>query len=131
MTKIEVAHDIPDADGVTPKQRNYRISHSISLGTLVEINLDGDHSDKCRLFVVAHTRNCDGTPLYDLSFKKDSAKNIDDYNAEIAAIEEIQLRRQLSDDEKMNLGLTKFCLHHNRGSILRGYPDNCLSVITD
>lgn len=50
--------------------------HNIELGTLVEISCDDslcdeeDQHNGLRLFVVQHTRDCDGTPLYSLSFTK-------------------------------------------------------------
>lgn len=57
--------------GKTYKEENMEKNHTIPLGTLVEII--GDISDKkgLRLWVVAHERDFDGTPLYALSFDKD------------------------------------------------------------
>lgn len=41
--------------------------HTIPLGALVEINLQGSGANGARLFVVAHHRGFDQTPLYTLS----------------------------------------------------------------
>lgn len=46
--------------------------HAIALGSLVEIDIDYSPEHRLRLFVQAHNRDCDGTPLYSLS------SNIDD-----------------------------------------------------
>lgn len=40
--------------------------HTIPVGSLVELD-----DDCVRLYVVAHHRDCDGTPLYALSWDKD------------------------------------------------------------
>ncbi|MFW6046300.1 MAG: hypothetical protein ACOCP4_00655 [Candidatus Woesearchaeota archaeon] len=63
--------DIIEGNGRTWKQNNFKKPHNIPLGTLVEINnpeLEEFHG--MRLLVVKHTRDCDGTPLYSLSFDK-------------------------------------------------------------
>ena len=61
--------------GKTYREENEAKMHNIPLGTLVEVVLDADDSaiasNGLRLFVVAHERDCDGTPLYALSFDKD------------------------------------------------------------
>jgi hypothetical protein len=45
------------------------MSHTIPLGTLVEVDLDYVAEHGIRGFVVEHTRDCDGTPLYAISLK--------------------------------------------------------------
>lgn len=57
-------HDIPFADGTTPKQRNLAESHICEVGDMIELK------DGVRLWVVHLTRDCDGTPLYELSADK-------------------------------------------------------------
>lgn len=57
--------DIPDEDGKTPRQKNLANPHNIPLQSLVET------SEGLRLWVVDHRRDCDGTPLYGLSFDID------------------------------------------------------------
>lgn len=63
MRLINVA-DIPDEDGRTPRQKNLEKTHNIPIGALVETD------EGLRLWVVSHDRDCDGTPLYSLSFDK-------------------------------------------------------------
>jgi len=66
--------------GKTWREENESKSHNIPLGTLVEVDFD----DSClesprkglRLFVVSHDRDCDGTPLYGLSFEKKWSLNM-------------------------------------------------------
>lgn len=52
--------------GRTYREENADLQHNIPIGTLVEHTETG-----IRLFVVAHTRDCDQTPLYCLSADKD------------------------------------------------------------
>lgn len=74
---ILIVSDIVQENGKTIKQNNLERKHNIPIDSLVEINhdFDGDVSEDCRMggvrmFVVNHSRDCDGTPLYDLSFNK-------------------------------------------------------------
>lgn len=54
--------------GLTYREENQAKTHAIPLGALVEINpMDYSEDGGLRLFVVAHTRDCDQTPLYALS----------------------------------------------------------------
>ena len=75
---IEIAYDIKDEEGVSEKDRNLKIKHAIKLGSLVEVNCDYLPEHGIRLFVVDHTRDCDGTPLYSLSFDKDAQLYLND-----------------------------------------------------
>jgi len=66
--------DIKEDNGKTIKENNMKIKHNIPIGSLVEIKYDevgGDGSCQkvhARLWVVEHTRDCDGTPMYNLCF---------------------------------------------------------------
>lgn len=65
--------DIVEANGKTIKENNLKLKHLIPIGTLVEINIGKDdylEVNGARAFVVEHTRDCDGTPLYSLSLSK-------------------------------------------------------------
>jgi phosphodiesterase/alkaline phosphatase D-like protein len=70
---VNVADVTNPETGLTFRQENHTLEHTIPLGTLVEVlyeNPDPDRNKKgLRLFVVAHNRNCDGTPLYSLTHK--------------------------------------------------------------
>lgn len=57
--------DPDDPQGRTYRQVNAEKKHQIPIGTLVELD------DGVRMWVVAHTRDCDNTPLYNLSPVKD------------------------------------------------------------
>lgn len=64
--------------GKTYREENEAKVHNIKLGTLVEVELDEDVHKKpsLRLYVVDHKRDCDGTPLYGLSFDKNWSKDM-------------------------------------------------------
>lgn len=66
-TVAVVAHHIVGEDGLTDKQRNTSKQHTIPLYTLVEIGGDTT-SNGIRLYVQGYGRDCDGTPLYNLTF---------------------------------------------------------------
>jgi len=71
MISILTLHNLVDPDdsqGRTYKEVNMAKEHSYPIGTLVELE------DGVRLWVVFHTRDCDGTPLYELSIKKNDTK---------------------------------------------------------
>lgn len=63
--------DIVEWNGKTVRENNLAIQHNIPIGTLVEIDSKGccEEWNGCRLYVVAHERDCDGEPLYALSSK--------------------------------------------------------------
>jgi hypothetical protein len=77
--QVEMVHDFVEANGKTIKQNNLEKQHQIPIGTLVEVKFDTWFGDgacwkvHARLWVVEHTRDCDGTPLYGLSRWKDAA----------------------------------------------------------
>ncbi len=73
MTITNVAN-LVESNGKTWRQNNLAIDHTIPLGTLVEVDLDYSDHHGIRLFVVMHTRDCDGSPMYALG----SSSNPDD-----------------------------------------------------
>ena len=82
MQRIFVVHNLIDPDdrqGRTYKEINLEKQHVIPLGTLVEVKWDDWFGEGCcwkvhaRLWVIAHRRDCDGTPLYSLSRWSDPA----------------------------------------------------------
>lgn len=68
--------DPDDPKGRTHKQINLEKNHAYEIGSLVEIIDDDEHYEYepyyngARLYVVAHHRDCDGTPLYAMSADK-------------------------------------------------------------
>lgn len=81
---MQVVYEIKDENGVTDKERNLKQHHTIPLGALVEVVGESLDEHGCRLFVVNHSRDCDGTPLYDLSFNPNVMTYINELKAEVA-----------------------------------------------
>lgn len=76
MKKIINIADIKNKEtGKKFREENLEKKHNIPLGTLVEIDFNDEYCETpvkgLRLFVVRHDRDCDGTPLYSLSFNRD------------------------------------------------------------
>ena len=73
MSEFILFSEIVEANGKTIRENNLAKSHTIPLGTLVEVKFDSWFGDgacwkvHARLWVVLHQRDCDGTPLYGLS----------------------------------------------------------------
>ena len=68
---MNVADIVNEKTGKTYRQENLEKVHNIPLKTLVEVYFDGgEDRNGLRLFVVDHQRDCDGTPLYGLSYDK-------------------------------------------------------------
>lgn len=77
---INVADIANNETGKTYREENNSLKHYIPIGSLVEIDWDDDSElgakkHGLRLWVVSHDRDCDGTPLYSLSFDKDWSLN--------------------------------------------------------
>jgi len=69
-----IVHDLPsDVPGLTWKEKNLAMKHQIPMGTLVEVKDSG-----IRLFVCAYQRDCDGTPLYGLTWDMDDYERFKD-----------------------------------------------------
>ncbi|GAF85670.1 unnamed protein product [marine sediment metagenome] len=73
---IQSVSNVIEKNGKTIKENNLELKHNISIGTLVEVKYDEWYGDgacekvHARLFIVAHGRDCDGTPLYSLCHHK-------------------------------------------------------------
>lgn len=74
-----VVHDLVNPEtGNTYREDNLAKHHNIPIGALVEIVSDKEDPsewDGLRLFVVRHHRDCDGTPLYGMSFDRDDLED--------------------------------------------------------
>ena len=80
MDMINVADlDARDGTGRSYREANNATQHAIPIGTLVEYqSCDTDYAsvyDGIRAFVVKHTRDCDGTPLYSLCLDSNPSEN--------------------------------------------------------
>ena len=78
MKTFVMIHDLVNpATGKTIKEENLEKMHSIPIGTLVEVKWSEWYGggacakNHARLWVVKHTRDCDGTPLYMISQWRD------------------------------------------------------------
>ncbi len=77
---FQMIHDIVNPEtGKTYKEENLEKKHSFPVGSLVEFVVSDDpledhDMDGARLFVVHHSRDCDGTPLYCLSASRDDTE---------------------------------------------------------
>jgi hypothetical protein len=70
MQQVIMMKDIVEANGKTIYQNNMEQTHKIPLDTLVEVNCDYHASHGVRGYIASHDRDCDGTPLYSLAWKK-------------------------------------------------------------
>jgi hypothetical protein len=70
MHAFMLQSDIVEANGKTARENNLARPHLIPLDALVEIDCPESEFHGVRAFVVEHARDCDGTPLYSLSFHK-------------------------------------------------------------
>lgn len=120
--------DIVEENGKTMKENNSEIMHKLPLGSLVEIidDCDDDEADESdrtkgiRLFVVDHCRDCDGTPLYGLSFSLSAKRELD------KVLADIDNKKYESEIEWRLLSLLKW---RAQGSILSGYSEDSLELV--
>ena len=106
-TQLILVSSLKEANGNTVYENNMERKHAIPIGTLVEESCTG-----IRLFVVRHERDCDGTPLYGLSF---------DLEAE-------NRRRSVSDSELLP---AKFLCWRHTGSIMDGVSEDSIVVVKE
>lgn len=109
--------------------------HTIPLGTLVEIKhndeFDNEKNDDyrkgIRMFVVRHSFDCDGSPLYDLSFDIKAAETLADIEKELAKSPTLE---QLQDPLfSMNQVALETIKQWNFGRIDKHYSEESLIVI--
>ena len=78
MDNIIFIGDIVEENGKTVKENNLEKKHNIPIGSLVEVKSSEWYGDgacerwEARLWVVNHSRDCDGTQLYILGRDKDN-----------------------------------------------------------
>lgn len=118
MTAILV-NDIVESNGKTVKENNLGTAHKIPIGTLVEVYWENGEYNGLRLFVVSHDRDCDGTPLYGLSFEVDAAERVKNYKERLKV-----------STNKLELVLLQSSHERYLGSILDGISDESLTVVS-
>lgn len=107
-----ILHHIVGEDGLSEKERNTKKPHAIPLYSLVEIQYNSEE-DGLRLYVQGHTRDCDGTPLYDLTH---------DYRVIGKEVCLSKIKKNLHPLEHMMTVV-------DTGRVTGGYSDSCLTVI--
>lgn len=109
--------------------RNYESSVKIldiPIGTLVEITYKSDYEEEneskygLRLFVVNHSRDCDGTPLYDMSFDQKAFKEFQETETKI---------KNRDFENSMDDALIRWMHQRSGGAILRHYGRESLKVV--
>lgn len=124
MNKAIFVGDLVEDNGLTVEQNNLQLKHKIPLGALVEISYDSnydepdDDTNGLRLFVVDHSRDCDGTPLYGLSFSRDAKKRLDEI------VDDIE--KAWTNEDRQFLTFIKW---GRQGAILHGYSEDILKEI--
>lgn len=66
-TKAIFVGDIVEENGKSIKENNLEKKHNFPIGSLVEICCSCHSDNGLRLFVMSHSRDCDGEPLYELT----------------------------------------------------------------
>lgn len=118
--------DIVEENGKTWKENNLAIEHDIPIGTLVEITYKSDYEEEneskygLRLFVVNHSRDCDGTPLYDMSFDQKAFKEFQETETKI---------KNRDFENSMDEALIRWMHQRSGGAILRHYGRESLKVV--
>ena len=117
--KFVFVGDLVEKNGKTVKQNNLERQHKIPLGSLVEVGGDDSINTKgCRLFVVDCSRDCDGTPLYTLSFDKEAMREYRD------AVDNCE-----KCDTNLEKQLSKLIEWKAMGRLDSGYPEHLLTAI--
>lgn len=126
MSQIVQVSEIVETNGKTIKQNNLETQHTIPMGALVELNFEDDYKEMngLRLFVVAHLRDCDGSPLYAISHDKNAYFKYQTAEKEIK--DEVW---KDSDTPVLARSLILWKYHEAGGAILFNYPDSCFTVI--
>lgn len=125
MTKITFISETVEQNGKTIKENNLEKKHTIPLGTLVEVKYDDsdyrleDQHSGVRLFITQHTRDCDGTPLYGLSFNRIAGEQLDQAEKDL----------EKTKNDSMEYTLVHWTVTKLRGSILSGFSEEVLKIV--
>ena len=128
---IAYVGDLVLENGKTWYQDNMDKSHKIPIGALIEISYDeldedekSDSLDGLRLFVTGHSRDCDGTPLYELSHNRKASE------------QKKEFRRKIDEKEWLNTpddiyaeGIIRWNFYRSGGEIVSGMSEDSLKVI--
>ena len=118
--------DIVEENGKTVKENNLAVNHNVPIGSLVEITYESKYDEPhervkgLRLFVVKHSRDCDGSPLYSLSYSLTAQDEYDKIEQDIA---------QHKYGDEMEWRLMMLLKWQAMGKILNGYDEGSFTVI--
>jgi len=123
MGNAILVQNIVEGNGKTVRENNVEKIHKIPLYSLVEIQIgqwddEEDPVNGLRLYVVSHTRDCDGTPLYGLSYSKNAKKELEKYENE---------KKSIVDRREMEL--CNLIIWQCQGKITGGYSEDSLVLI--
>ena len=117
--------DIVEANGKTIRENNLELKHRYPIGSLVEVSSDFDQGDNgLRLFVVRHSRDCDGEPLYDLSFNLNIVQDIEE--AKVIVQDIIKSKPYQAENHLIFL----WSLGHAEGQVMNHYGEASLKLIS-
>ena len=68
-----------DVPGKTWREKNLELKHNIPIGTLVELDSEDCPNKGIRLLVCTHSRDCDGEPLYNLTWDMEMYERYQNY----------------------------------------------------
>lgn len=111
--------NIVEKNGSTVRENNLKAEHKIPLGSLVEVNIPYIEEHGVRLFVVSHERDCDGSPLYTLSFDK----NADD------KLKSSKQKMEVESPGSEDYSIAAYCYNIAVGSVTTGFGEDSLIVI--
>lgn len=131
MSVIAVG-DIVMSNGKTWRQQNMEKVHNIPRGTLVEISYgedsyaknDPESKEGLRLFVCGHTRDCDGSPLYDLSHNRNATDEFQELRKKIEEKSWLE-----TPDDPYAEGLIRWSYFRVGGQIISGMDESSLKII--
>jgi hypothetical protein len=108
QTCVNVADLKPEGSDKTYRQLNLERQHAIPIGSIVKVlhynhdtNVFEDRPECLVLRVILHTRDCDGAPLYSLSYQtpEEYARGRDFYKNAVVLINGMALRGEFFGHE--------------------------------
>lgn len=113
---IHVLYDLVGPDGKTIKERNFEKHHAVPLYSLVEVDLPNEIEHGMRLFVQSHSRDCDGTPLYNLTL-------------DWRLIDRKFGRDYIASNSDPASSLTRYVGTLREGAVIGGYSESSFKVV--
>lgn len=136
MQNAVIVSEIIEQNGKSVKENNMQVHHVIPIGAIVEIiDSYNDYPEEfvsnehgIRLFVVSHDRDCDGTPLYGLSFNRFAKLKHDECKKELELAKKHYASTR-SDDAFLNLRISAHIEANASGAIIHGYSESSLIIV--